>query len=127
MSSNCVACGLAAVAALAMRSKTNGASIVAAWPVSRLEKRSTSLSKRLRICSTVDFILTRGLWTQMNADCADTNPNGRPQRGRLHLPAFFATRYNPPRRLQHTGCLLGKPQFRNLTFRFCPSHVIYRM
>ena len=37
-------------------SSTSGASIVADWPVSMLEKRSTSLSNRRRISSGVDFI-----------------------------------------------------------------------
>src|SRR5436189_221746 len=43
----------------------SGASIVADWPVSRLENRSTSLSKRARISSGVDFIKRPGYTESM--------------------------------------------------------------
>ena len=39
-------------------SSTSGASMAADWPVSKLEKRSTSASKRFRICSGVDLTVT---------------------------------------------------------------------
>src|SRR2546423_8499004 len=40
-----------------MRSRISGESICAVWPVVRLEKRSTSLSKRSRICWGVDLFI----------------------------------------------------------------------
>src|SRR5436190_12431395 len=55
MSRSALAAGVVRPAASATRSIARRASIVADWPVSRLENRSTSLSNRVRISSTVDF------------------------------------------------------------------------
>ena len=50
------ACCAAGVSVMAGGFLAYGYLIVADWPVSRLENRSTSLSKRARIFSGVDFI-----------------------------------------------------------------------
>src|SRR5580692_2685484 len=55
MSSSAEASGRTPAAARAMSSRERGASTVADCPVSRLEKRSTSASKRRRISSGVDL------------------------------------------------------------------------
>ncbi len=56
MSRMCLALGVAVAAVCEMRSMQRAESMAASWPVSRSEKRSTSLSKRWRIWSGVDFM-----------------------------------------------------------------------
>src|SRR5258706_9189321 len=53
----CVAFGFVPAAEAEIKSRMSGESICAVWPVVRLEKRSTSLSKRSRICWGVDLFI----------------------------------------------------------------------